>query len=133
MRRSVGRCFALGVVLFASLLCAERAYALSVAGIDFSDFLLLDLEATSDLSLSTSGDIYLFVPGGLHAATVDFVARENIIVNVPVAASGLISMCTEPICVAQPPTVFHDVVVYVSGVAGQLDVDSGGSIVLDGV
>lgn len=133
LKRAIARLAGCGVALLAGLLVAQPGRSLSLHGVDFSNFLLLDPQPGSDLSLSTSGDIYLDVPSGTLSATDVFLdATGMIFVNVGISVTGpTLSLCGG--CAVRPPDVFQDVVIRVNGPLGELDLDSGGSIVLDSV
>ena len=133
MSRFSLRSFASGVLLLACLVFARPSYGFSVAGVEFSDFVVFDLDASSSLSLATTGDIYLLAPLGLSASAVSLIAAGSMIFEVPINVSGALSLCDTVHCVPPPPSLFQDVVIRVNGLVGDLDLASSGSIVVGAV
>src|SRR6266436_4720225 len=115
----------IAITLF-SLAHVRTSYGFSVDGVDFTDFMFLEVTPNSNLQLSTTGDIYVWTePAGLFSTSLDFRA-SGIFLNVPLWASDYIDLNVAP---AVTPTVFQDVVLRVSGTVGRLNLGSGGAIV----
>jgi hypothetical protein len=122
-----------GILLLACLILARPSFGLSVAGVEISDFVVIDLDTGSNLSLSTTGDIYLLAPLGLSASAVSLIADRIMVSDLPINVSGEFSICDTAHCDLPTPSFFQDVVIRVNGLAGNLDLASGGSIVVDTV
>lgn len=122
-----------GLLLFAGLILARPSFGFSVAGVEISDFMVIDLGASSNLSLSTTGDIYLLAPLGLSASAVSLIADRIIVSDLPMNVSGTFSLCDTAHCAPPPPSYFQDVVIRVNGLVGVLDLASNESIVVDTV
>lgn len=136
MRGHSQRFAALLLTPIAALAFAGASHALTIQGVEFTDFDVFDLQPGADLALSTAGDIYIHAPVGLFAAQIDLYAEVAIFVDVPFEATGDASLCTIPIegvCVRTPPTSSRDVVVRILGPVGALDLDAAGSIVIAAV
>jgi len=135
----MGRCVKqFAAIVGGVFLClnADRSWGFTVSGVEFTNYLLLDVTPNSNLQLSTSGDVYLqLTPTGVSMTAADFGAVQNIHFNnpsAPINVADTFSACANsPSCVRLAPTLFQDVVLRLPGTIGTFHIYSGGSIVLD--
>ncbi len=115
-------------LLFACL--GRSAKAITIEGVDFTDFLAFDTPLSGDLLLSTSKDIYVFAPDPIVAGVFDLTAGIDIIFSQSITADTL-SLCAQSAaCDTGPFTFDRDLVVTLSGPIGDFTLLAGGSIVV---
>ncbi len=119
-----------GLVLVVLLLGATPAQATTIEGIEFTDLVLVDVPGGSNLLLTTSEDVYVFVPNGLFADGAELIAIDQIIIDAPIDANT-VSLCADPlICATGAFDLQNDVLVTVLDPVGSFRIEAGGSIVL---
>ena len=125
--RAVASVLACWVLLFG----AGTARAFSVAGVDFSDFLVFQVPAAGNLTLSTSQDVYVYAPDAIVADVLDLTAGGILQVFQSITANTL-SFCANGVCDTSPPYDYdRDVVVAFSGPIGNVTLLAAGTIVVD--
>ena len=121
------------ILIVSSFVCLGRsAEALTIEGVEFSDFLEFDAPLSGDLILSTSEDIYVFAPDPIVAGVFDLTAGTEIIFSTSVTIiADTISLCAQSeVCNTGPFTYGRDLVVTLPGTIGDLTLLAGGSIVV---
>jgi hypothetical protein len=98
--------------------------------ITFSDYLFLDVASGSNLTLATTGNIYVWAPAaGLYGISMDF-RTPVMFPNVPLWADDYFYFNVVPVT---PPTHFQDVVLRVTGPVGRIRLEAQGGIVVDSI
>jgi hypothetical protein len=121
------------VLLVSSFVCLGRpAEAITIEGVEFTDFLVFDAPPFGDLLLSTSEDIYVFAPDPIVAEVFDLTAGTDIIFSGSVMLTAeTVSLCAQSeVCDTGPFTFGRDLVVNLPGPIGDLTLLAGGSIVV---
>lgn len=119
-----------GVALLATaLLTPGHGAAVTIMGVEFSDPIAIDATPGQDLVLTTTGDVYLFVPDGLQADTITLYASA-ILVDVGASLDAdLVEFCTIA-CPLDPLTLDDDVLLRISDPIGNLAIHSAGTILV---
>jgi len=66
---------------FLAALAPENASALTIDGVEFSDWRTIDVSAGLDLDFDTADDLYVFVPNDLYADQIVVIAEDSIFVE----------------------------------------------------
>jgi hypothetical protein len=121
-------------VLFLALIsflgARSTAQAVTIEGVEFTDFVTFSLPASGDLSISTSQDAYVFAPDPIFADVFDITADVEIIM-LQVLTADVASFCAQlPACDTGPFTFDRDLLVMVLEPIGELSIRAGGSVVV---
>jgi hypothetical protein len=112
------------------LLVPGVAGALPSSGVDFTSPLTIDATSGHDLTLSTTEDVYLFVPNGLFVDTVTLDAALSVIIDAGVSIDFNAPLLCSGGCPSDAFDLAGDVVLNVLDPVGNLLVQTGGSIVV---
>ena len=111
-------------------LTATPAMATIIEGVEFTDLVSVDVPAGTNLLLTTSEDVYVFVPNGLFADSIDLIVNLQIIIDAPISANT-VSLCNDPIvCPMGEFDLQNDVLVTALDPVGSFRIEAGGSIIL---
>ena len=111
-------------------LTATPAMATLIEGVEFTDLVSVDVPAGTNLLLTTSEDVYVFVPNGLFADSIDLIANLQIIIDAPISANT-VSLCNDPtVCPTGEFDLQNDVLVAALDPVGSFRIEAGGSIIL---
>ena len=121
----------MALLILSSFVCHSRsAEAITIEGVEFTDFLIFDAPLSGDLLLSTSEDIYVFAPDPIVAVVFDLTAGIDIILSQSLTADT-VSLCAQSAaCDTGPFTFDRDLVVTLSGPIGDFTLLAGGSVVV---
>ena len=112
------------------LLGATPAQATIIEGIEFTNLVSVDVPGGTNLLLSTSEDVYVFVPNGLSADSIDLIVNLQIIIDAPISANT-VSLCNDPtVCPTGEFDLQNDVLVTALDPVGSFRIEAGGSIIL---
>ncbi|MDH3212917.1 MAG: PEP-CTERM sorting domain-containing protein [Myxococcales bacterium] len=100
-----------------------------VEGVEFTGLLVIDATPAADLVLTTTEDVYVFVPNGLAADTVLLNALEIIFAFGATVHVNELLLCTSD-CPLASDDLSVDVLLRVPEPVGNLEVRAGGSIVV---
>ena len=121
---------ALFLVLISFLGAHSTVQAVTIEGVEFTDFLTFSLPAGGDLSISTSQDAYVFAPDPIFADVFDITADVEIIILQMITAD-VASFCAQsPACDTGPFAFDRDLLVMVLEPIGELNIRVGGSVVV---
>ena len=121
----------LAFLILLSFVCLGRsAEAITIKGVEFTDFLTFEAPLSGDLMLSTSVDIYVFAPVPIIADVFDLTAGIEIILFQSLTADTVSFCAQSPACDTGPLTFDRDLVVILSGPVGEFTLLAGGSIVV---
>ncbi len=127
--RLITTLFALVFFPISVLSSSGRADAIMVEGVEFTSFLVIDATPATNIVLTTTEDVYVFVPNGLFADTalleasaVILVDGTTIDINDPLLCDGGCSLDSYELSI--------DVLLRVLEPVGNLEVQVGGSIVV---
>ena len=111
------------------LLLSGRGAASTAGGVDFTDPVVIDGAPSTDLVLTTTEDVYVFVPNGLFAGTVVLEALEIIFAPGTTVDVDSLLLCTSN-CPLDSHDLSVDVLLRVLEPVGNLEVRASGSIVV---
>ena len=121
----------IALLILSSFLCLGRsAEAITIEGVEFTDFLVFDAPIGGDLALSTSEDIYVFAPELILAGVFDLTAGTEIILLQSITADTISLCAPSAVCDIGPFTFDHDLVVNLLGPVGNFTLLAGTSIVV---
>lgn len=131
---SIGR--ALSLTCLIALLCGPGAAAAVTFvrnGVEFTDPVVVDVAAGSDLILETTEDIYVFAPNGFITEMALLVAAETLFIedieDTEPFDSSVVPACA-PGCPSQILEFTSDVVVQILAPLGEVELRAGGSMIL---
>jgi hypothetical protein len=120
--------------LLPCLIClalASSASGTTIHGVDFTDLELVEVPASTNLTLTTSDDVYVYVPIGLVADEVFLNAAVSIIFDASAdLTANHAAACTGPNCPDASFGLDRDVLLRVVEPLADLSVTAGGSIVV---
>jgi len=128
-QRSVTTLLWLVIFVVPLLLQSGRADAITASGVDFTDPVAIDSTPATDLVLTTTEDVYVFVPNGLFADTVILEALEIIFAPGTTVDVNNLLLCTIN-CPLDSHDLSVDVLLRVLEPVGNLEVRASGSIVV---
>jgi MYXO-CTERM domain-containing protein len=127
--RLITTLFALVFFPISGMSWSGRADAIMVEGVEFTDLLVIDAIPATDIVLTTTEDVYVFVPNGLVADTVVLNALEIIVASGATFDVNELLLCTSD-CPLASYDLSSDVLLRVFEPVGNLEVQAGGSIVV---
>ncbi len=102
-------------------------------GVEFTDPVVVDVAAGSDLILETTQDLYVFAPNGFITEMTLLVAGGTLFIeDIEPFDSGVVPACA-PGCPSQILEFTSDVVVQILAPLGEVELRAGGSMVLTGL
>ena len=116
------------LVLAATTLGSVPVGAVTIHDVDFTGLVRIDVDAGTNLQLSTTEDVYVFAPGGVVASILDISAMSIFVDEVSVQ-TDLALFCTDA-CATVPFELKDDVLLTLLDPVGDLVIRAGGSVVL---
>lgn len=110
-------CFALGFA-------AGPSSALTIEGIEFTDWLTLDVGPGANVDVSTTANLYVYAPDGLMTDQFTLAAVDAVVIVPGIAfATNVPTVCAIG-CTVESLVETRDVVLRVFGPLGQLDLSA---------
>ena len=108
----------------------QAAFAVPVPTIDIENPTVIDATAGTDLTLTTTGDIYVYVPDGLFSDQLTINAADQLIIETGVALEQNDPLICDSGCVLESYDLAGDVVLNIFDPLGTVLIDSGSSILI---
>ena len=124
------RLLACGLLALGLGMLPDAASAVTVSGVAFDDPAVINPTAETDLSLTTAGDVYIFVPNGLRVDTATLDAIVAVIMDSGTTIDFNLPPLCDTGCLLETYEVADDVILNILDPIGNLLVQSAGTIIL---